>query len=88
MKILWIMVKKIYFALQAILLVLDSKNDTFFVKLEELHIATAHKPLILQNQPVAYPEHRSPQPSYPAPHSWHGHPHDPSGLCHGWLLPD
>ena len=25
-----------------------------------------------------YPEHRvSPQPSYPAPHSWHGHPHDP-----------
>ena len=37
----------------------------------------------------AYPEHRvSPQLSYPAPHSWHGHPHDPSGLCHGWLLPD
>ena len=41
------------------------------------------------SQLAAYPEHRvSPQPSYPAPHSWHGHPHDPNGLCHGWLLPD
>ena len=30
-----------------------SSSDLFFVKLEELHIATARKPLIHQNQPVA-----------------------------------
>ena len=30
----------------------------------------------------------SPQPSYPAPHSWQDHPYDPSGPCHGWLLAD
>ena len=32
---------------------------TLFVKLEELHIATARKPLIHQNQPVARYQHRN-----------------------------
>ena len=32
---------------------------TFFVKLEELHIATARKPLFHQTQPVAWYQHRN-----------------------------
>ena len=34
-------------------------NDSFFVKLEGLHITTAHKPLIHQNQPVAQYLHKN-----------------------------
>ena len=34
------------------------RQADIFVKLEELHIATARKPLILQNQPVAQYLHK------------------------------
>ena len=34
-------------------------RDGIFVKLEEIHIAKAHKPLIHQNQPVACYQHRN-----------------------------
>ena len=34
------------------------QNLTLFVKLEELHIVTARKPLIHQNQPVAQYLHK------------------------------
>ena len=38
------------------------RQADIFVKLEELHIATARKPLILQNQPVAQYLHKKNQP--------------------------
>ena len=36
----------------------SGKIPLFFVKLEELHIVTARKPLIHQNQPVAQYLHK------------------------------
>ena len=35
------------------------QDKTVFVKLEELHIATARKPLFHQTQPVACYQHRN-----------------------------
>ena len=39
------------------LFIIDTSSSVF-VKLEELHIATARKPLIHQNQPVAWYLHK------------------------------
>ena len=77
-----------------LIVILDNRIGKLFVN---IHMVRCLNTLVLLSKlkgyliqlHCSYPEHRvSLQPSYPAHHSWHGHPLDPSGLCHGWLLPD